>query len=80
MKTRKFTKEELSRYNGRYNKQTFIAYKGKVYDVSESFLWQKGKHQATHFAGKDLTEEFSQVPHGHDLLEKFPIVGVLIED
>jgi len=52
-------------------------YKGKVYDVSASFLWKDGNHQVLHSAGVDLTDAIEQAPHGEDVLEKFPVVGVL---
>ena len=74
-----FTDEELARYNGRDNTPAFVAYNGKVYDVSSSFLWKGGRHQVTHVAGKDLTEDLSQAPHGDDLLERFPVVGTLVD-
>jgi len=80
MKLRRFTKEELARYNGRENAPAFIAYQGKVYDVSHSFLWQKGHHQVVHVAGKDLTNELAQAPHGEDFLARFPVVGVLVKE
>lgn len=80
MKVRRFTKEELARYNGRENTPAFIAYQGKVYDVSHSFLWQKGQHQVVHVAGNDLTNELAQAPHGGDLLARFPVVGMLVEE
>lgn len=35
-------------------------------------------HHATHQAGCDLTEALRQAPHGHDLLDKFPIVGEFV--
>ena len=76
---RRFTKEELLQYNGRNGRPAFIAYEGKVYDVTESFLWQEGKHQVLHHAGRDLTEALTQAPHGVDLLQKFPVVGELID-
>jgi predicted heme/steroid binding protein len=78
MKPRVFTVEELSRYDGRDNRPAFIAYDGKVYDVTGSFLWQGGKHQVTHFAGTDLTDVLAQAPHGLELLEKFSVVGLLV--
>lgn len=75
---RTFTKEELQQYNGKNGSPAYIAYKGKVYDVSESFLWQKGKHQVIHFAGADLTEALDHdAPHGPDLLERVPVIGAL---
>jgi predicted heme/steroid binding protein len=80
MQTRRFTKKELSRYNGQNGAPAFLAYQGRVYDVSSSFLWQKGRHQAMHEAGADLTHSLDQAPHGADLLAKFPIVGVVVED
>jgi predicted heme/steroid binding protein len=52
----------------------------KVYDLSKSFLWKYGKHQALHVAGVDLTGCINQAQHGIDLLEKFPVVGILVLD
>jgi predicted heme/steroid binding protein len=75
---RTFTREELKKYDGR-NGPAYIAYAGKVYDVSASFLWQKGKHQVVHFAGDDLTEALKEAPHGPDLLNRYPIVGELTD-
>jgi predicted heme/steroid binding protein len=39
---RKFTLEELKQYDGRDGRPAYIAYKGKVYDVTDSFLWIDG--------------------------------------
>jgi len=66
--------------NGKNGAPAFIAYKGKVYDLSSSFLWRNGNHQVIHIAGVDLTDSLEQAPHGADLLEKFPVVGTLHED
>jgi len=74
---KKFSKEELAQYNGRSGTPAYIAYKGKVYDVSGSFLWRDGNHQVLHNAGVDLTDAMEQAPHGGDALEKLPIVGTL---
>ncbi len=79
MEQRHFTKEELRQCDGKGEAPAFIAFNGMVYDVSHSFLWQKGRHQVTHDAGADLTDVLDQAPHGADLLEKFPIVGTLAE-
>jgi len=75
---RVFTREELKKYDGS-NSIAYVAYAGKVYDVSHSFQWKKGVHQVTHYAGRDLTNALKQAPHGADMLEKFPIVGKLVE-
>ncbi len=80
MPTRRFTKTELSRYDGKNGARAYIAYKGRVYDVSHSFLWQNGKHQVLHVAGTDMTGDFKQAPHAEDVLDKFPVVGILSDD
>ncbi len=74
---KEFTERRLKKYDGREGRRAYVACYGKVYDVTDSFLWKEGKHQVTHFAGKDLTEELEKAPHGVDLLEKFPLIGRL---
>lgn len=76
----RFSKEELARYNGKNGAPAYIAYKGKVYDVSNSFQWRSGRHQVLHNAGEDLTDSLEQAPHGVELLERFPVIGTLQED
>ena len=80
MEKRRFRKKELEQYNGKDGASAFISYKGKIYDVSSSFLWQNGNHQALHDAGVDLTHSLGQAPHGEELLERFPVVGTLQEN
>lgn len=70
--------EELKRYNGS-DGPAYVAYGGKVHDVSHSFLWKRGIHQVTHRAGCDLSEALQQAPHGPDMLDKFPVVGELLD-
>jgi predicted heme/steroid binding protein len=72
-----FTLEELKKYNGKNGSPAFVACQGKVYDVSSSFLWQQGNHEVLHNAGADLTNQLNEAPHGIELLEKFPVVGIL---
>lgn len=76
---RRLTKEELAQYNGKDGAPAYIAYEGKVYDVSHSFLWQKGRHQVLHTAGIDLSTELDTAPHGANMLERFPVIGMLID-
>lgn len=76
---KEFTKEELARYNGRNGLPAYTAYRGKVYDVTGSFLWKDGSHQVLHKAGADLTDALEQAPHDEDVLEKFPVVGTLCD-
>lgn len=70
-----FDENSLAKYNGKIEKQVYVAYKGKVYDVSESKLWKTGTHMNRHFAGKDLTDELSAAPHGEEVFTKFKVVG-----
>lgn len=77
---REFTLQELTQYNGEQGRSAYVACNGKVYDVTSSFLWKNGKHQVTIHAGNDLTEALVGAPHGADLLEKFPVVGILVKE
>lgn len=74
MKT--FSREELKKYDGSQG-ISYVAYRGRVYDVSKSFQWKKGSHQVIHKAGQDLTDVLEDAPHPPALLFRFPIVGKL---
>ncbi|HEY4662114.1 MAG TPA: cytochrome b5 domain-containing protein [Candidatus Humimicrobiaceae bacterium] len=74
---KEFTKEELKEYDGREGRKAFVACEEDIYDVTDSFLWKDGEHQVTHSAGKDLTDELDEAPHGIDFLKRFPVVGRL---
>lgn len=73
---KKFTLEELKKYNGQNGNPIYIAYKGTVYDVTSSPVWETGDHFA-HIAGRDLTEELPEAPHSEEVFEEFEIVGVV---
>jgi predicted heme/steroid binding protein len=75
---RVFTREKLRKYDGS-NSIAYVAYTGKVHDVSHSFQWKKGVRQVTHYAGCDLTDALKQAPYGAERLFKFPVVGKLAE-
>jgi len=75
-----FSRAELARYNGKSGAPAYIAYKEKVYDVSASFIWRNGRHQVVHNAGEDLTDGLEQAPHGVEMLERLPVIGILRED
>ncbi len=72
-----FSKDELKYFDGKEGRSAYVAYKGRVYDVTNSFLWKGGKHMALHVAGCDLTEELKKAPHGDEFIKRFPVVGVL---
>ena len=72
---RVFSPKELSAFDGRQGRPAYIAYKGKVYDVSASPLWRGGFHQDQHQAGKDITAELPEAPHGEENLAGLPVMG-----
>jgi predicted heme/steroid binding protein len=74
--TKKFTIQELSQFNGKNGKSAYVGYKGKVYDVTESFQWGDGEHLG-HMAGQDLTELMDIAPHSEEVMERMKIVGEL---
>lgn len=74
---KEFTPDELAEYNGASGKPIYVAYDGKVYDVSESKLWRNGVHMKRHHAGNELTTDIQAAPHENDVLERYPQVGIL---
>jgi predicted heme/steroid binding protein/uncharacterized membrane protein len=74
---KEFTSEELLSCDGKEGKPVYIAFEGKVYDVSKSPLWSKGTHMSRHPSGKDLSGEISAAPHGPEVFERYPQIGIL---
>ncbi|MDO8963075.1 MAG: cytochrome b5 domain-containing protein [Coriobacteriia bacterium] len=72
-----FTAEELAKYDGRNGQPAYVAFKGIVYDVTESSMWGDGDHEGTHQAGADLTSEHDDAPHDVYVTD-FPEVGKLV--
>jgi predicted heme/steroid binding protein len=72
-----FSAEELSQFDGKNGKPAYVAFKGKVYDVTDSYMWIDGDHSGEHQAGKDLTEQMMVAPHAEDVMERMKVVGVL---
>jgi predicted heme/steroid binding protein len=75
---KKFTLQELAKFDGRDGKPAYVALNGKVYDVSESAFWLGGDHLGAHQAGKDLTEDIDLAPHGPENLNRVKLVGALV--
>jgi len=73
-----FTLQELQCYDGTEGRPIYLGYKGRVYDLSASPLFQGTQRMRCHIAGKDLTREIEMAPHGEDLVLKFPLVGRLV--
>ena len=63
--------------NGQDKPEIWCAYKGLIYDLGRSKLWQKGKHYE-HFAGQDLSPEMEDAPHTAFVFDKFEPIGILI--
>ncbi|MCW8837410.1 MAG: hypothetical protein OQK11_01785 [Thiovulaceae bacterium] len=74
------TKNELKLYNGKDGAKAYVAFKGKVYDVTDSLMWKNGEHQGMHNAGLDLTSMMSNAPHSDEVFDDFNIVATLEED
>jgi predicted heme/steroid binding protein len=68
------TLEELEKFDGSSD-ETFIAYAGVVFDVSNSRLWKGGLHMRKHNAGTDLTQVLREAPHGPQVLDAFQAVS-----
>jgi predicted heme/steroid binding protein/uncharacterized membrane protein len=79
-KKQKFNPEDLATKNGAGGRPGYIAFRGRVYDVSGSPLWEGGDHMGAHKAGGDLTGEFEEAPHGEEVFERYPQVGVIAEE
>ena len=68
---------EFARLDGKEGRSLYIVFKGKVYDLSKSSLWIKGKHMGMHNRNEDLSESIKNAPHGEEMLERFPVAGTL---
>lgn len=72
------TRQQLALRNGQDKPEIWIAFKGTIYDVTESRLWKNGKHYE-HWAGQDLTEELENAPHTEEVFKRFKAIGHLTE-
>ncbi len=75
---KKVTHQELEVNNGQNGKPAYIAYQGKVYDVTDSSFWIEGEHMGMHNAGKDLTEDLEMAPHRDENFQRVKFVGELV--
>ena len=71
-----YTKAQLALRNGQDKPQIWVAYQRLIYDVTESRLWNNGKHYE-HWAGQDLTDELVDAPHSQAVFEKLKVIGLL---
>jgi predicted heme/steroid binding protein len=73
------TPAEMSLFSGKGKRKALVAVDGKIYDVTERNLWTKGQHPGGHLAGFDLTDAFTDAPHGKEVFERVQAVGTLKE-
>lgn len=72
---KEFTEEELKKHDGSDpDLPVYVAYNGKVYDVTESPLFQDGMH-FEHPSGLDLTDDMEDAPHDDEVMEHCEVVG-----
>jgi predicted heme/steroid binding protein len=74
-----YTRSQLALRNGQDRPEIWIAYKGIIYEVTDSRLWRNGRHYE-HWAGQDLTEELDMAPHSEKVFERMKAIGVLTPD
>ncbi|MCK9274350.1 MAG: hypothetical protein M0P57_04590 [Syntrophales bacterium] len=77
---KKFTSAALAENDGKEGRPALVAFRGKVFDVTESRLWKNGTHMNRHLAGNDLSDFIHAAPHEKDVLGRFPQTGVLIKE
>lgn len=74
----RYTRSQLALRNGQDREEIWVAYKGKIYDVTNSRMWRNGMHYQ-HWSGQDLTEELDKdAPHGERVFEKFTPIGIIV--
>lgn len=70
-----FNETELKKFDGSTPEAPiYIAYKGKVYDVTGNPLFIDGMH-FEHYAGSDLTDFISDAPHDEEVMGELTVVG-----
>lgn len=72
------TAEDLAQCDGKEGRPAYLAFAGKIYDVTPSRLWKQGTHMGRHGAGADLTEALKLAPHGQEKVAAMREVGELI--
>ncbi len=76
---RKFTVDELKQYDGKKGRPAYIAFRGKVYDVTDNYTWGDGDHFGEHQAGQDTTDGISNAPHSDEKLVATVLIGELVK-
>ncbi len=70
-----FNEDELKKHDGSAKGgPIYIAFTGKVYDVTGHPLFIDGMH-FEHYAGCDLTDYLADAPHGEEVMAELKVVG-----
>lgn len=80
MEEKIFSRDELHGSDGKEGRPAYVAYEGRVVDVTGSRLWKGGIHMMRHQAGQDLTADIEAAPHGPEVLDRYQEVGTLAEE
>ncbi|MDH5609795.1 MAG: cytochrome b5 [Cyclobacteriaceae bacterium] len=76
MKT--YSRQQLALRNGQDRPEVWVAFEGRIYDLTSSRMWAKGRHYE-HWAGQDLTRELKkEAPHLEEVFRKFEQIGTLL--
>tara|TARA_R100000152_G_C6732449_1_gene156953 strand:- start:349 stop:579 length:231 start_codon:yes stop_codon:yes gene_type:complete len=75
---KKYSPQQLALRNGQDREEIWIAYKGIIYDATNSKLWRNGTHYE-HWSGQDLTDELKDAPHTEMVFERLNVIGELIQ-
>ncbi|MFK7972548.1 MAG: cytochrome b5 [Bacteroidia bacterium] len=73
------SRSQLASRNGVDRDMIWIAYKGIVYEVTESRHWRNGIHYG-HWSGQELDDELAEAPHAEEVFKRFKAVGRLPEN
>jgi len=69
-----FGPESLAPFDGQEGRPAYVAFQGKVFDVTDLKLWKGGVHMK-HRAGSDMSEAIRKAPHGEEKLDAVKTVG-----
>jgi len=72
----KYTRFQLALRNGQDREEIWVAYKGLIYDVTNSRHWRNGIHYK-HWSGQDLTDELPDAPHTESVFKRFKPIAQL---
>ena len=80
-----FTAVQLAEFNGKNGKDSYVAYNGVVYNVTDNKIWKNGEHKGL-LAGTDITDDIKNCKYhaAIDFFQKvwerknYPQVGTFI--